>query len=136
MQWSSNESAEYICIYKYTEEIYRRQAELIFSGDRPWKRWYVSPLVPSRRHLAVRNPLFQRLLDHYGVISIPARPHHPKDKPLVEGAVNGVYRQIMARLAGQVFADRATMLKLGAATRSGSTTPRSRSSREAATAGS
>lgn len=58
----------------------------------------------------VHNPLFQRLLDHYGVISIPARPHHPKDKPLVEGAVNGVYRQIMARLAGQVFADRAAML--------------------------
>jgi len=59
----------------------------------------------------VHNPLFQRLLDHYGVISIPARPHHPKDKPLVEGAVNGVYRQIMARLEGQVFADRAAMLK-------------------------
>lgn len=58
----------------------------------------------------VHNPLFQRLLDHYGVISIPARPHHPKDKPAAEGAVNGVYRQIMARLEGQVFADRTAML--------------------------
>ncbi|TFG79758.1 MAG: IS21 family transposase [Spirochaetales bacterium] len=58
----------------------------------------------------VHNPLFQRFLEHYGVISIPARPHHPKDKPLVEGAVNGVYRQIMARLAGTVFPDRNAML--------------------------
>jgi hypothetical protein len=33
----------------------------------------------------IHNPLFQRLLDHYGVISIPARPHHPKDKPLDTG---------------------------------------------------
>jgi transposase len=59
----------------------------------------------------IHNPLFQRLLDHYGVISIPTRPHHPRDKPLVEGAVNGVYRQIMARLEGQVFVDRTAMLK-------------------------
>lgn len=58
----------------------------------------------------LHNPLFQRFLEHYGLVSIPARPHHPKDKPLVEGAVNGVYRQIMARLAHTVFADRAAMI--------------------------
>jgi transposase len=56
------------------------------------------------------NPLFQRLLEHYGTISLPARPNHPKDKPLVEGAVNLVYRQILARIEREVFIDRPAML--------------------------
>jgi transposase len=59
----------------------------------------------------VHNPLFQRLLEHYGVVSIPARPHHPKDKASVESTVNIVYRRIMARLAGKTFADRSAMLE-------------------------
>lgn len=70
-----------------------------------------SAVLHSDGYEPVHNPLFQRLLEHYDVVSIPARPHHPRDKGLVEGAVNGVYHQIMARLAGQVFVDRQAMLK-------------------------
>jgi len=58
----------------------------------------------------VHNPLFARLLDHYQVVSIPARPHHPKDKPMVETAVKYLYTQILARLNNSVFADRTAML--------------------------
>ena len=61
-------------------------------------------------HEALINPLFQRLLEHYGTLCLPARPKHPKDKALVEGAVNLVYRQILTRLEDQVFSDRNQML--------------------------
>lgn len=58
----------------------------------------------------VHNPLFQRLLDHYNVVSIPARPHHPKDKPVVETSVKLLYSQILARLDKQIFTSRESML--------------------------
>ncbi len=58
----------------------------------------------------LHNPLFQRLLDHYNVVSIPARPRRPKDKPVVETAVKLLYSQILARLDKQVFANRSAML--------------------------
>ena len=57
------------------------------------------------------NPLFQRLMEHYGSFCIPARPKRPKDKPLVEGAVNLIYRQILARMDNNVFENRLAMLK-------------------------
>jgi len=56
------------------------------------------------------NPLFQQVMEHYRTVCLPARPKHPKDKALVEGAVNLVYRQILSRLKGMVFDDRAAML--------------------------
>lgn len=57
------------------------------------------------------NPLFQRLMEHYSCICLPARPKHPKDKPAVEAAVNLVYRQIIARSEHEVFTNRSEMLK-------------------------
>ena len=68
-----------------------------------------SAVTSNDGHESVTNPLFQRLLDHYHTVCIPARPHHPKDKPLVEGAVNLVYRQILARMNGRRFTNRAEM---------------------------
>ena len=56
------------------------------------------------------NPLFQEVMEHYRTVCLPARPKHPKDKALVEGAVNLVYRQILSRLRGMVFDDRGQML--------------------------
>jgi transposase len=56
------------------------------------------------------NGLFQNLLDHYGVICLPARPRHPRDKAHVEAAVNLIYRQILTRLGDEVFADRREFL--------------------------
>lgn len=59
---------------------------------------------------SVTTPLFFLLMEHYSTLSLPARPRHPKDKALVEGAVNLVYRQILARLKDQVFDDRGAFL--------------------------
>jgi len=58
----------------------------------------------------VHNPLFARLLAHYRVVSIPARPHHPKDKPIAETTVKLVYTRMLAKLNGRVFSDRQAML--------------------------
>ena len=57
------------------------------------------------------NPLFQEVMEHYRTVCLPARPKHPKDKAMVEGAVNLVYRQILSRLRGMVFDDRTQMLE-------------------------
>lgn len=56
------------------------------------------------------NSLFQKVMTHYKTVCLPARPKHPKDKALVEGAVNLVYRQILSRMKGLVFDDRTAML--------------------------
>ena len=56
------------------------------------------------------NPLFQQVMEHYKTVCLPARPKRPKDKALVEGAVNLVYRQILARLKPMVFDGRTQML--------------------------
>ena len=56
------------------------------------------------------NPLFQEVMEHYRTVCLPARPRHPKDKALVEWAVNLIYRQILARLKPMVFDDRRQML--------------------------
>jgi len=65
-----------------------------------------SAVLSHDGHESQPNPLFQRLLDHYGTVSLPARPKHPKDKPQVEAAVNLVYRQILARMEKRIFEDR------------------------------
>jgi len=50
-------------------------------------------------------------MEHYQTVCIPARPRHPKDKSLVEGAVNLIYRQIFARLGQRRFDSRTDMLR-------------------------
>lgn len=69
-----------------------------------------SAVLSHDGHESQPNPLFQRLMDHYGTISLPARPKHPKDKPQVEAAVNLVYRQILARMEKRIFEDRRDFL--------------------------
>ena len=49
------------------------------------------------------NPVFDDFARHYGVVIMPTRVRHPRDKALVEGAVNLVYQRISSRLAGRVF---------------------------------
>jgi len=58
----------------------------------------------------VHNPLFTRLLDYYQVVSIPARPRHPKDKSLAETTVKLIYTRMLAKLNNQIFTDRQAML--------------------------
>jgi len=59
----------------------------------------------------VINPLFQKVMEHYHTVCLPARPRRPKDKPLAEASVNLIYRQIFSRLEDQVFQDRQEMLR-------------------------
>jgi len=98
---------------KQEDFAYATQEAFLFLGGVP------NAVVPDCLKSAVlrhdgyeplHNPLFQRLIDHYNVVSIPARPHHPKDKPVVETAVKLLYSQILARLDKQVFANRTAML--------------------------
>ncbi len=49
------------------------------------------------------NPEYLDFARHYNTTILPARPYHPKDKALVEGAVKIVYAWIFARLRNQVF---------------------------------
>lgn len=59
----------------------------------------------------VINPLFQKVMDHYHTVCLPARPGEPKDKAPAEGAVPLIYRQILSRLSDQVFSGRQEMLQ-------------------------
>jgi len=70
-----------------------------------------SGVLSNDGYESVINPLFQRLMEHYRTVCLPARPHHPKDKPLVEGSVTLIYRQIIARLEGRRFENRSDMLR-------------------------
>ena len=49
------------------------------------------------------NKTFQDFALHYGCSIAPARPYKPKDKALVEGAVNLVYQRIFYPLQKQTF---------------------------------
>lgn len=49
------------------------------------------------------NPEYLDFARHYQTTILPARPGHPKDKALVEGAVRIVYAWIFARLRNCVF---------------------------------
>jgi transposase len=49
------------------------------------------------------NPEYLDFAHHYGTTILPARPHKPRDKALVEGAVKIVYSWIYARLRDRVF---------------------------------
>lgn len=49
------------------------------------------------------NPEYLDFARHYNTTILPARPNHPKDKPLVENAVKIVYSWIFARIRNEEF---------------------------------
>jgi transposase len=49
------------------------------------------------------NPEYLDFARHYGTTILPARPHRPRDKAMVEGAVKIVYAWIYARLRDRIF---------------------------------
>lgn len=49
------------------------------------------------------NPEYYDFARYYQTVILPARSRHPKDKALVEGAVNIVYSWIFAKLRDRVF---------------------------------
>jgi len=58
------------------------------------KAWFYDPEI---------NRTYQGLASHYGVVVLPARAAHPKDKAKVEVAVQVVQRWILARLRHRQF---------------------------------
>ncbi|MBU4257612.1 IS21 family transposase [Patescibacteria group bacterium] len=49
------------------------------------------------------NPEYADFARHYGTVILPARPHSPQDKALVENAVKIVYSRVFAPLRDQAF---------------------------------
>lgn len=49
------------------------------------------------------NPAYDDFARHYGTVIFPARPHSPRDKALVEGAVKILYTRILAPLRDRTF---------------------------------
>lgn len=50
------------------------------------------------------NPTYEDFARYYGCAVVPARPRKPRDKALVEAAVNLVYTRVLARLRNRRFA--------------------------------
>jgi transposase len=55
------------------------------------------------RYEPTLNRTYQDFATHYGTAIIPARPHHPRDKPKVETAVQVAERWILAVLRNRTF---------------------------------
>jgi len=49
------------------------------------------------------NPEYANFAGHYGTAVVPARPHNPKDKAMVENAVKIIYRRVFAPLRDHLF---------------------------------
>jgi len=62
-----------------------------------------SAVTRGNKFEAILNDTFADFADHYGTTGLPARPHEPKDKSLVEGAVKISYLRIFAKLRRNVY---------------------------------
>jgi len=60
-------------------------------------------VTKTDRYEPAINRLLEDLANHYNTAVMPARPHHPKDKPLVESAVRDVGRHVVAPLRNRIF---------------------------------
>lgn len=62
-----------------------------------------SAVIKSDRYEPEINRLMEHLGNHYGFVSLPARPGKPKDKCLVENQVRLVYQRVYAPLRKRQF---------------------------------
>lgn len=101
--------------YTYVEALRSQKKEdfltanrnaLLFFGGSP------AAIVPDNLKSAVTkadryegevNQEYDDFARHHGTVIFPARPHAPRDKALVEGAVNIMYTRILAPLRDRVF---------------------------------
>jgi transposase len=60
-------------------------------------------VTTASRYEPQLNDTFEDFATHYGCAVIPARVRHPRDKALVEAAVNRVYQRILAPLRDRRF---------------------------------
>jgi len=62
-----------------------------------------SGVIKSNKYEPEINPDYLDFAQHYGTVILPARPYKPRDKSLVEGAVNIVYKWIYSVLRNREF---------------------------------
>ncbi len=62
-----------------------------------------SAVIKSDRYEPQINRLLEEMGNHYGFVTIPARPARPRDKGLVENQVKLVYRRVYAPLRHRIF---------------------------------
>lgn len=62
-----------------------------------------SAVTKASNYEPLINETYYDLARHYNTVILPTRPGKPKDKPLVENAVNLVYQRIFARLRNITF---------------------------------
>jgi transposase len=79
---------------------------LIFFGGVP--KLYVTDCLRAavktpHRYESEIAPQFEAFALHHGMVAAPARPAHPRDKALVENAVNNLYRWVYPRLLDSKF---------------------------------
>jgi transposase len=55
-------------------------------------------VTKAHKYESQKNPQYVQFAEHYNTVILPARPLHPRDKALVENAVNNVYRYIYPRI--------------------------------------
>ncbi len=101
--------------YSYVEALRSQKGEDVVYGLRRGFSAFggvTNVLIPDNMKTAVTktdryepgiNRLFEELANHYNTAVMPARPRHPKDKPLVESAVRDVYRHVFAPLRNRPF---------------------------------
>jgi transposase len=62
-----------------------------------------SAVTKGSKFEPILNETFADFADHYGTTILPARPHEPKDKSLVEGAVKIAYMRIFTKLRAKLY---------------------------------
>ncbi len=62
-----------------------------------------SAVTKASKYEPLLNETYNDFAKHYNTVILPTRPAKPKDKPLVENAVNLVYQRIFAPLRNSTF---------------------------------
>lgn len=60
-------------------------------------------VVKTDKYEPELNRLMDDFANHYGFVTMPARPYRPKDKSLVENQVKLIYRRVYARISDCTF---------------------------------
>lgn len=102
-------------LYTFVEAKESQQSDNWLSANENMFRYYggvPEAIVPDNLKPAVNKPSryepelnrqYERFAEHYGTVIFPARVRKPKDKSLVENAVNIVYSRIFAPLRNRIF---------------------------------
>jgi transposase len=101
--------------YTYVEALRSQQKEDFITGNRNALLFFggsPAAIVPdclksgvskADRYESEINPEYADFARHHGTVIFPARPHSPRDKALVESAVNIMYTRILAPLRDREF---------------------------------